>query len=208
MLFTQPPAQEPLYQQLIAIVQKQEEPKVEVKPITYTFQRGDVLEKVALDQNTTVQRIFSKNPSITHPDRINAGETIQIPLNDEVLPTRAMPVSIEVRYEATQQTSAPSGRSSVSGNSYSYGYCTYFVKQMRPDIPNGLGNADLWYSRYPGAKGSEPAVGAVAVAKGYMHVAYVLGVEGDHVRIREMNYNGWNVVSERTTSAAEFLYIY
>ena len=97
---------------------------------------------------------------------------------------------------------------SNDGNSYSYGYCTWFVKNQRPDIPNNLGNADSWYTRYNGSKGSEPKPGAVAVAKGYMHVALVVGVDGDTVHIREMNYKGWNIVSERTAPAHEFLYIY
>lgn len=98
---------------------------------------------------------------------------------------------------------------SITGNLYSYGYCTWYVKNLRPDLPNDLGNADTWYIRYTGPKGSEPRAGAVGVARAYMHVVYVNSVNADgSVNISEMNYAGWNVASTRTTSAAEFLYIY
>ncbi len=101
------------------------------------------------------------------------------------------------------------GAVSSSGNLYSYGNCTYYVKNMRPDLPNDLGNADSWYYRYNGPKGSEPAVGAVGVAKGYMHVVYITAVNGDGtVSLSEMNYVGFNVVSSRVAPASEFLYIY
>jgi len=76
-------------------------------------------------------------------------------------------------------------------------------------MPNNLGNADTWYIRYQGAKGSSPAVGAIGVTKAYMHVVYITGVNGDGtVNLSEMNYAGWNVVSNRTAPASEFLYLY
>jgi surface antigen len=59
--------------------------------------------------------------------------------------------------------------------------------------------------------GSTPRVGAVATttAGGLGHVAIVESVNGDGtVRVSEMNYEGWNIVSSRTANASSFLYIY
>ena len=107
-----------------------------------------------------------------------------------------------------QSTATQPQNQSSEGNGYSYGHCTYFAKQMRPDMPNDLGNANTWYTRYTGSKGYTPAVGAIGVAKSYTHVVYVIAVEGNTVTVREANYVGFNIVSTRTTSASEFLYLY
>ena len=109
----------------------------------------------------------------------------------------------------TENTSWVAQNGSSDGNTYGYGYCTHYAKQRRPDLPNSLGNADTWYIRYNGPKGSEPKAGAIGVAKGYMHVVYVESVNTDGtVNISEKNYNGWNVVSSRVAPASEFLYLY
>lgn len=100
------------------------------------------------------------------------------------------------------------------GNNYSYGYCTWYVKNRRPDIPNSLGNANEWLynaQAYGFSTGSSPVVGAVAQtsAGGLGHVAYVEAVYGDgKILVSEMNYQGWNILSTRVTSASEFNYIY
>lgn len=193
---------------IIQKVDKKPEPKL------YTLASGDALETVAKSENTTVQRIFNKNPKIVNPDIIAVGDTIEIPLPDEQLQNRPMPVMLEVSNEslnvvATRNSSDSPRSFSSSGNTYSYGYCTWYAKNMRPDLPNDLGNADTWYIRYSGSKGTSPQVGAIGVAKGYMHVAYITGVNADGtVNLSEMNYQGWGVVSTRTASASEFLYIY
>lgn len=99
----------------------------------------------------------------------------------------------------------------TSGNTYTPGYCTWYVKNARPNIPNGWHDASNWYgaaqsSGWP--TGAVPRVGAVAWAKGYGHVALVTGISGGNVIVTEMNVNGWNVVSSRTTPASDWLYIY
>lgn len=100
-----------------------------------------------------------------------------------------------------------------SQNTYSYGYCTWYVKSTLSWIPNGWGNANTWASRASSqgyTVSSTPIVGAVAQtsAGGLGHVAVVTSVNGTTVTVSEMNYRGWNVVSTRTTSASEFRYIY
>lgn len=99
-------------------------------------------------------------------------------------------------------------------NLYSPGYCTYFVKNVRADLPNNLGNANQWASRASAMGlpvGSEPSVGAVATTtRGYYgHVGYVKAVDGDRVLISEMNAKGLWVVSEDWYSKSHFeAYIY
>lgn len=102
-----------------------------------------------------------------------------------------------------------------SGNGYSAGYCTWYAKSRRPDIPNNLGNANTWYARAAAQGwnvGLTPKKGAVATSTaGYWgHVAYVEGVslDGQYVTISEMNYRGLYIVSSRTVHYTEFKYIY
>jgi len=104
-------------------------------------------------------------------------------------------------------------RASGGYNDMDYGYCTWFVKNLRPDLPSGLGNANSWYSRAQAfglSVGSVPQVGAVATttrgAEG--HVSYVLKVEGSRIFVSEMNVVGWGVQSYGTYPASDYLYIY
>lgn len=100
------------------------------------------------------------------------------------------------------------------GNAYGYGYCTWYVKNKRPDIGSFWGNANQWHASAQAAgyaTGSEPKVGAIGVsfvgAAG--HVVYVEAVNGATITISEMNGPaGWNVMGTRDTSASEFVYIY
>lgn len=97
-------------------------------------------------------------------------------------------------------------------NTYSPGYCTWFVASRRP-VPSGWGNARNWLAnaRAAGfATGSVPRVGAIAwTGAGAMgHVAYTERVEGNRALISEMNYNGLGVVSQRWVSFSEFTWIY
>lgn len=217
MLFEQPLIDN-YVKPVVAVVQKVEQkPEEKKEPKKYTVVANDTLENIAKSHNTTVQRLFNANPDIADPNKIELSQVLIVPEESDVLQERPMPVTVEMSAEETdvarRNSSTPSravsrSRSSSAGNTYTPGYCTWYVKNMRPDIPNGLGNADTWYYRYTGSKGSTPAVGAVAVAKSYMHVAIVIGVNGGSVTVREMNYKGLYVVSERTTSASEFLYLY
>jgi len=45
----------------------------------YEIKEGDTLSKIAADNGLTVDEIMEKNPSITDPDKIQAGATITIP---------------------------------------------------------------------------------------------------------------------------------
>ena len=47
--------------------------------MAYTIKRGDTLSQIAKDNNTTVADIQAANPSITNPNKIYAGQTINLP---------------------------------------------------------------------------------------------------------------------------------
>lgn len=196
-------------------------------PVQHTVIAGDSLSKIATANNTQWKRIFNKNTAISDPDTIAVGAVITIPTPDEVLEDRpiALPepvVSVQaststttrrqVRQQATVKSSAPSrqvARGSSAGNTYAAGYCTWYVKNRRPDIPNRMGNASAWVSsaRSQGlATGSTPQVGAVAQSGN--HVAYVESVNGGTVTVSEMNWKGLYVTSSRTAPASSFNYIY
>ena len=98
----------------------------------------------------------------------------------------------------------------TAGNTYTPGYCTWYVKNKRPDIPNMWGNASEWLrnaQRQNWPTGSSPAQGAVGWNSG--HVVYVESVNGDGtVTISEMNWNGPWSTNTRTVSSSAFMYIY
>lgn len=110
---------------------------------------------------------------------------------------------------------AASGNVSSGGpNAYGYGYCTWYVKNRRPDIGGYWGNANQWYASAQAAGynvGSEAQPGAIGVSfEGSAgHVVYVESVNGDTIHLSEMNgAAGWNVVGERDAPESAFVYIY
>jgi surface antigen len=188
-----------------AVVQTQE-----VQPVEYTGVEGDNLSKIAEKTNSPWLRIWQKNTALTDPDVIKVGDKLIIPTPEEVLADRPLPVIVEApqvnRFTASTN---PSTRGSSSGNTYTYGYCTWYVKNRRPDLPNNLGNADTWTirARQQGiGTGTTPVAGAVGQLG--MHVVYVESVNGDMMTISEMNREGWNVESSRTIAWSGWNFIY
>lgn len=99
-----------------------------------------------------------------------------------------------------------------AGNTYYAGQCTWHVKNMKPELPNMLGNADMWFANAQAQGwpvGYEARAGAAAQTKGRMHVAYVLEVYGNGTMlISEMNYAG--PYSQRTivVNQDDYVYVY
>ncbi len=197
-------------------LEEPEQSTLESKVLEYVIQKGDSLSKIASLHGTTWQRIYDKNVKLEDPDHLLPGVVLTIPNSDEVLEARIQPVDIPAR-AASSQSSAPRARVSAAtprgssdGNRYVAGYCTWYVKNRRPDLPNNLGNAATWVSRAAAqglATGSTPATGAVG-QKGN-HVVYVESVNGDGtINISDMNYQALYVVTHRTVPANQFSYIY
>lgn len=200
-----------------ATAKKDDKPPV----VMVTVQEGDTLTSIADAHNTTYVRIFNATDALTNPDAINAGDQVRIPTANETLPDRFGAISV-------QQYAAPSAMSSAqavsysashkntvytdsAGNTYYNGYCTWYAKNRRPDLPNRLGNGGQWVANAAAqgyATGSAPRAGAVAETSG--HVAYVESVNADGtVVISEMNGPaGFGNVGTRTVPASQYKYIY
>lgn len=180
------------------------------EPRKYTVQPGDNLSKIAEQEGTTWPRLWNKNADLKDPDVIQIDQVILIPDESEVLADRPVPVP------QIAPTAAPGivQRGYNGGNTYSAGYCTWYVKNRRPDLPNNLGNANTWYARAAAQGlpvGASPRAGAVGTttAGDLGHVVYVERVNSDgSVLISEMNYAGLYSQRTRTAGAGEFLYIY
>lgn len=186
------------------------EPK-KPEPVIYIVVEGDNLTKIGTAYNVEWQRLWAKNTQLTNPDLIHVGDKITIPEPSEQL-EREIPAQVQL--PATTPGVAPRA-SYDGGNSYDYGYCTWYVKNRRGgSLPNGLGNANTWYSRAAGmgmAVGSTPKPGAVGTTtRGSLgHVVYVESLNADgSINISEMNAPTWGAVTYRTAGAGEFLYIY
>lgn len=198
---------------------------VKPEPKVHEVIKGDTLSSIAEQHKTTWNRLFNKNEQIADPAVLKVGDKVTIPLADEVLKDRPLPIApAPVAAEepvnnapakkAPQRAAKPAApkmiRGGSGGNTYSPGYCTWYAKNKRPDLPNNLGNANTWVSRAAAQgipTGSAPRVGAIGQQG--MHVVYVERVNGDGtVTISEMNYRGLYVVSTRTVSAGSFMYIY
>lgn len=186
------------------------------EPAKYVVKSGDNLSTIAEENNTTWPRLWNKNKSIKHPDRIHIDQVLIIPLESEVLKDRPIPQPPRPQVQRQNVQSAPqtAPRGYNGGNTYSAGYCTWYAKSRRPDLPNNLGNANTWYTRAAAQgipTGSAPRAGAIgATTAGDLgHVVYVERVNGDGtVLISEMNYEGLYIQSSRTVSASKFVYIY
>lgn len=132
----------------------------------------------------------------------------------KVLKPGAITTAAKITTPSQTQPIAAAGpiyRASSSGNTYAWGYCTWYAKSMRPDLPNNLGNGGQWVAnaaRQGFATGSTPRAGAIGEQPG--HVVYVKSVnKNGTVNISEMNYNGGvGVVHHRTVPASMFRYIY
>lgn len=200
---------------------KPAEPPKAPEPVIYVVVEGDNLSKIGTAHNVEWQRLWAKNTQLEHPDRIDVGDKLTIPAADEQL-QRDIPAAVSLP-AVTPGVSAPAPVSAApraaasygGGNTYDYGYCTWYVKNRRgATIPNSLGNANTWYSRAAAqgmAVGSVPQAGAVATTtRGALgHVAYVESVNADgSINISEMNAPTWGAVTYRTAAASEFLYIY
>jgi surface antigen len=198
------------------------EPKVhEVAP-------NESLTTIATQYETTWNRLFNKNTHIANPDVINQGDKITIPLPDEQLAERPLPEPPVVaqavaapaaprapqtpRAKTAYTAPAPTNvsRGAVAGNTYTPGWCTWYAKNKRPDLPNNLGNANTWVARAAAQgipTGSAPRVGAIGQRGS--HVVYVERVNGDGtIFISEMNYSGLYAINTRTVPASYFMYIY
>lgn len=87
----------------------------------------------------------------------------------------------------------------TNGNPFGYGWCTYYVKSVKPDAPS-RGNAMQWP-----VNSDIPVKGGYVVMRSkmyprYGHVAFVPDVFNGSFKVKEMNWLGFGKVSERVVS--------
>ncbi len=203
----------------------QNEP-VEPVQIKHVVAENETLTEIAKKYNIEWKRLYDKNSSLVNPDLLEVGSELLVPSTEEVIAPRELPVptpkpvvvaavnknvaSKKSMTSTPPPAQATQSRGSASGNGYVAGYCTWYVKNKRPDLPNNLGNAISWVSRAAAQglpTGSSPQVGAVGQRGN--HVVYVESVNNDGtVTISEMNHKGLYVQTTRTLPATYFSYIY
>jgi surface antigen len=212
--------QQKMLKAVTALSETQAKLHEKTRPMEHVVAAGESLSSIATQHQTTWERLYTKNTNIDNPDVIDVGQKIAIPGADEQLAARAAPVEVFAPTEPVQRTprSAPraqtarpvANRGSSAGNAYSVGYCTWYAKNRRPDLPNSLGNAATWVSRAAAhgiPTGLTPRAGAIGQRGN--HVVYVESVNADgSVNVSEMNHKDWNVVSSRTVPASYFTYIH
>jgi surface antigen len=168
----------------------------------YTISSGQTLSSIS-NAHSRDYRTVAQCANISNPDFIVAGSSIP----DHCLTTNVSQRSIQI----------VSVRNTISSpNAYAYGWCTHWVKTMRPDIGSYWGDAWQWLNSARNAgysTGYTPRVGAIAWnginnLSPLGHVAYVESVNGNMVTVSEMAAPVWGVKSYRTVPANNFIYIY
>lgn len=194
--------------------------KSKEKSIVITVKAGDTLTSIAKKHKTTYARLFNANKKIANPDVIDVGDKVRIPKKKEKLPNRmadvvaGAPAASSASYQVPATYAASNytyTAGSTSGNTYYQGYCTWYAKEKRPDLPNMLGNGGQWTANAAaqGYKtGNTARAGAIAETPG--HVMYVEKVYGDGtMQISEMNGSaGFGNVGTRRVSTSGHSYIY
>jgi surface antigen len=183
-----------------------------VSGIRHKVTSGETPESLASKYDANAEQIIAFNNA--EATGLRVGSTIVIPdgsIQDAPKPAATTRLANALTGATTSRPTLTSFAG--NGNSYSRGYCTYYVASRR-SVPSSWGNASSWYynAQISGFKvGSAPMPGAIAWGGGgyYGHVAYVESVSGGMVTVSEMNYNGnWNRVTSRTVPASTFRYIY
>ncbi|TAK89493.1 LysM peptidoglycan-binding domain-containing protein [Patescibacteria group bacterium] len=186
-----------------------------ISGLQHQVKDGETAQSLADHYSSNAEQIIAFNNA--EVDGLKPGQVIVVPdgVFPEAAPVARAAANTPAATPAPAESSAPAKVSLAPGsrnNTYSYGYCTWYVASKRA-VPGGWGNARSWYANAQASGigvGSAPRPGAIAwTGAGYYgHVAYVESVSGNMVTVSEMNYNGWNRVSSRTVPASTFRYIY
>lgn len=180
--------------------------------VIYTVKAGDDIAGLAAKYHADGDRIISFND--LEISGLQPGQRIIIP--DGILPENERPGYRPPSSSYGGSVSVSSSRvGSYSGNGYAYGYCTWYAYNRRAQLGRPIGgnwgNAVTWasYARADGFNVNKtPAPGAVFQIGGGWgglgHVGVVERVNDDgSIYVSEMNYAGWNVVSNRTIPASQ-----
>ncbi|MDR0956139.1 MAG: LysM peptidoglycan-binding domain-containing protein [Candidatus Nomurabacteria bacterium] len=186
-----------------------------VDGVVYTTQPGDTFASIAAKYGSTADAIQTFN------DLELSGLKPGIKI---VIPSGNLPANEQPGYVAPKKSGYYGYYGDVTamaGNRYSYGYCTWYVYNMRAaagrPVGSFWGNASSWAAAARQAGylvNRTPEVGAVMQNGGGWggagHVAYVTAINGDgSITISEMNYAGWDRVDSRiVTNPGDYNFIH
>lgn len=183
-----------------------------VSGVLYTATGGDDLVAVASKYQANTALIDSFNNLEGKSPLV--GQKLVIPDGVIAAPAPATVARVAVVSPVAPVTNVATGfrgGGGSSSNSYSYGYCTWYVATRRA-MPPFLGNANQWpyNARRAGMSVSNsPVAGAAGVARYGNHVVYIERVSGGTVFYTEMNGPaGWGRVNSGSASASNFIYVY
>lgn len=186
-----------------------------VDGVVYTTKDGDTPASIAEKYKGSADRIVAFND--LEVDGMRPGVRIMIPGGE--LPEDQRPGYVPPRARNTGVSSggAVSGAYAArmrasAGNAYAYGNCTWYAFERRKELGRPIGS--FWgngadWARSGAAAGfavnKSPAPGAIMQnGGGYGHVAIVESLNPDgSITVSEMNYAGFNVVSNRTIPASQ-----
>lgn len=195
-----------------------------VSGIQYVVKSGDNIDAIAAKFKSDRDKIIAFN-DLPADGSLDQGKTITIPDGQGEAPAAAVPApaqptapatapgGIQNRQYATSTGGTPqqiSGFKTLTGgggNSFPYGYCTWYVASKRHIPWNGNAGTWLYHAKAAGySTGRSPQVGAVMVTtenRYYGHVALVVGVSGGSFTVSEMNYTGFGKVDRRVLSTSD-----
>lgn len=183
--------------------------------VVYTVKDGDTLESLADKYKVSAERIVLYN-DLDSDNPLKEGVKIVLPNGDlpeterpgYVAPVVAPRVSYGGGSSSTTGSSYGFGRAS-GGNRYAAGNCTWYAYERRLALGKPIGG--LWGNAYSWASSARmagfvvdqnPQPGDVFQTSygggGYGHVGVVESVDGDNIYVSDMNYGGYNVVTQRT----------
>jgi len=169
--------------------------------VNYRVKKGDNLADIAKKFKADKDKIIAFNSLPANgeikedEDLIIPGGKIEAPPVVTPIPTAGNSSIIARPYESFGKVNGKRlASANGTGHRFPFGYCTYYVAQVK-NIP-WSGNAGTWLYRakaYGYATGRTPRVGAVVVTSEswWGHVAIVESVKGGQITISEMNYKGF-----------------
>lgn len=158
--------------------------------IVYTVKSGDTPDTLAGRYKADKDEIIAANDAELAPLRV--GDRILIPRGTQPAPVVSL---------ASATAGFGWGGATYGGNTYTYGYCTWYVAN-KIRVPSNWGNANTWDNRAPASGwivSSVPRAGAVAQSnrgsEGHVAIVEAVSEDGSMIKYSDMNgLAGWGRV--------------
>lgn len=178
-----------------------------VAGLKHVIKNGETLDAIAKDYKADKDQIITFN-NMPANGAVEVGAEIIIPGGQKELPQKetTTPLLEKRTYVASEPGGGTQTVSKRHGkpNTFPYGYCTWYVAQVKHIPWRGNAGAWLYNAKSMGYKtGKTAKVGSIIVTTDntyYGHVAIVEKVSGDTITVSEMNYKGWGKTNTRVIS--------